>query len=226
MPVLAQERWTDGRSLGQNWRYSRFYSDLGGIAAIRNLENQQLQNAGMGVSDRCNMVLPSSVSDHIRAIFLCFTPTKYNNPWEQGVLRNEFFFTISHYKTPINHVHMWLDQWIVVDHEISSSFLLDDGGNSSTPSLVVSTSKNLTTLTNNYAIKNSHMCSIFLCIISKSSYWEKKLWRKRKAHSTMKMAHRQILHNHFKQMAKPILHITYIQPIESFCEIALAIFPY
>jgi hypothetical protein len=44
MPVLAQERWTDGRSLGRNWHYS----DLGGITAISKLENQQLQNAVSG----------------------------------------------------------------------------------------------------------------------------------------------------------------------------------
>jgi hypothetical protein len=44
MPGFAQEQWTDGWSLGQNWHYS----DLGGIStAISKLENQQLQNAVM-----------------------------------------------------------------------------------------------------------------------------------------------------------------------------------
>jgi hypothetical protein len=83
--------------------------------------------------------------------------------------------------------------------------------------------KTLTSLTNDYAIKNSHLCSIFLRIhlqellVPGSRYYrEKKLRRKRKSHSTMKMAHRRVLHNHFKQMAKLILHITSsIQPIES-----------
>jgi hypothetical protein len=42
----------------------------------------------------------------------------------------------------------------------------------------------------------------------------------------MKMAHHRVLHNHFKQMAKLILQIDSIKPIESFCEIGLAISSY
>ena len=44
------------------------------------------------------------------------------------VLRNEFVFSISHYKSSINQVHMWLDPLIVVDDEILSSFSLDNEG--------------------------------------------------------------------------------------------------
>jgi hypothetical protein len=47
------------------------------------------------------------------------------------VAQYEFLFTISHYKSPINHVQMLLD-WLIVVDEISSLFSLDDEGNNDT----------------------------------------------------------------------------------------------
>jgi hypothetical protein len=53
------------------------------------------------------------------------------------VLHNEFLFTISHYKITMNHVYMRLNWLIVVDGEISSSFLLDDDKGNKTVAVAV-----------------------------------------------------------------------------------------
>jgi hypothetical protein len=75
MPVLAQARRTDNKSLVQNW----LYTNLAGITLIGIPKNQQVQNAVMNLRLMYNTVLPPSDYDHLGAIFLCFTPRKHNN---------------------------------------------------------------------------------------------------------------------------------------------------
>jgi hypothetical protein len=131
----------DGRSVGRSvlgpWAKTGITAIWEALQLQRiRLENQQLQNTVLVPGTTTTRLLMSfrSLQYSLAVVRLqsppCGISLLSTNKTQQlmrttCVLRNEFLFTISNYKSPINPVHMRLDRLIVVHDKILSSFSLE-----------------------------------------------------------------------------------------------------